>query len=98
MMKVNKSWNFLLYETSKSIPYTLQTHPLVREGAPRRRAKQLSGKRKKKKKKNNLVMGPKGVPDSKTDRLKDRRSHQLNSSPYINQQLFNVGLENYGSS
>jgi hypothetical protein len=30
--------------------YKLQTHPLLREGTPRRRAKQLSGKRKEKEK------------------------------------------------
>jgi hypothetical protein len=34
---------------------------------------------KKKRKKKNLVMGPKGVPDTETDRPTDRRSlHQLN--------------------
>jgi hypothetical protein len=35
-------------------------------------------------KKKNLVMGPKGVPDTKTDRPTDRRSqHQLNSMSRI---------------
>jgi hypothetical protein len=34
----------------------------------------------KERKKKNLAMGPKGVPDTKTDRQTDRRSqHQLNS-------------------
>jgi hypothetical protein len=41
------------YESSVTLTndnwhYKLQTRPLVREGAPRRRAKQFSGKRKKK--------------------------------------------------
>jgi hypothetical protein len=49
--------------TTDSLHEKLQTRPLVREGAPRLRAKQLSGKRKEKK---NLAMGPKGVPDTKT--------------------------------
>jgi hypothetical protein len=57
--------------TTGKFHYKLQTRPLVREGAPRRRAKQLSGKRKEKK---NLVMGPKAVPDIKTDRPTDCRS------------------------
>jgi hypothetical protein len=34
--------------TTDRLHYKLQTRPLVREGAPRRRAKQFSGKRKKK--------------------------------------------------
>jgi hypothetical protein len=34
--------------TSDRLHYKLQTRPLVREGAPRRRAKQLSGKKKEK--------------------------------------------------
>jgi hypothetical protein len=37
----------------------------------------------KERKKKNLAMGPKGVPDTKTDRPTDRRSqhqHQLNST------------------
>jgi hypothetical protein len=69
------------YESSATLAtdrlhYKLQTRPLVREGAPRRRAKQFSGKMKWKKE--NLVMGPKGVPVTKTDRPTDRRSkHQL---------------------
>jgi hypothetical protein len=36
--------------TTDSLYYKLQNLPLVREGAPRRRAKQLSGKRKEKEK------------------------------------------------
>jgi hypothetical protein len=41
------------YESSATLTtdrshYKLQTRPLVREGAPRRRAKQFSGKRKEK--------------------------------------------------
>jgi hypothetical protein len=64
------------YESSATLitdrlHYKLQTRPLVKESTPRLRAKQLSGKRKEKK---NLVMGPKGVPDTKTDRPIDRRS------------------------
>jgi hypothetical protein len=34
--------------TTDRLHYKLQTHLLVREGAPRRRAKQFSGKRKNK--------------------------------------------------
>jgi hypothetical protein len=34
--------------TTDRLHYKLQTRPLVREGAPRRTAKQLSGKRKEK--------------------------------------------------
>jgi hypothetical protein len=36
--------------TTDSLRYKLQTHPLVREGAPRLRTKQLSGKRKEEEK------------------------------------------------
>jgi hypothetical protein len=36
--------------TTDRLQYKLQTRPLVREDAPRRRAKQLSGKRKRKRK------------------------------------------------
>jgi hypothetical protein len=36
--------------TTDRLHYKLQTRPLVRESAPRRRAKQLSGKRKEKEK------------------------------------------------
>jgi hypothetical protein len=57
--------------TTVRLQYKLQTRPLVREGSQRRRAKQLSGKGKGEK---NLVMDPKGVPDTKTDRPTDRRS------------------------
>jgi hypothetical protein len=67
-----------------STHYELQTCPLVREGAPRRRTKQLTGKEKKKK---NFATGPKEVSDMRTDRPTDRRSqHQLNSSE-SNQQI-----------
>jgi hypothetical protein len=45
--------------TTNRLHYKLQTRPLIREGAPRRRAKQLSGKRREK---NNLAMGPNGCP------------------------------------
>jgi hypothetical protein len=56
------------YESSVNLTidrlhYKLQTRPLIREGAPRRRTKQFSAKERKK---YNLVMGPKGVPDTKT--------------------------------
>jgi hypothetical protein len=61
--------------TTDRLRYKLQTRPLVREGAPRRRTKQLSGKRKETK---NLVMGPKGVPDTRKERPTDSRSNQLN--------------------
>jgi hypothetical protein len=66
--------------TTDRLHYKLQTRPLVREGAPIRRGKQLSGKERKKK---NLVMGPKGMPATE-DRPNDRRSqHQLNSRRII---------------
>jgi hypothetical protein len=57
--------------TTDRLHYKLQTRTLVREGAPRRRAKQLSGKRKEKE---NLVIEPKGVPDTKTYWLTDRQA------------------------
>jgi hypothetical protein len=64
--------------TTDRLHYKLQTRPLVREGATKRIAKQLSDKRKEKE---NFVMGPKRVPDTKTDRPTDLRSyHQLNST------------------
>jgi hypothetical protein len=44
--------------TTDRLQYNLQTRPLVREGAPRRRVKQLSGKKRKKK---TLIMGSKDV-------------------------------------
>jgi hypothetical protein len=54
-----------VYESSTTLTTDkLQTRPLVREGAPRRRAKQFSGKRKEKVKSGH---GPqKRVPDTKT--------------------------------
>jgi hypothetical protein len=55
----------------------LQTRTLVREGASRRRRKQVSGKRKETEKSGH---GPEGVPDIKMDRPTDRRSQQLNST------------------
>jgi hypothetical protein len=39
--------------TTDRLQYKLQTRPLVREGAPKRRAKQFSGRRKKKVKSGN---------------------------------------------
>jgi hypothetical protein len=64
--------------TTDRLHYKLHSRPLVREGAPRRRAKQLSGKSKEKEKSGH---GPKGMPDTNKDRPTDRRSqHQLNSS------------------
>jgi hypothetical protein len=62
--------------TTGTLHYKLQIRPLVREGAPRQRAKQLPGKRKEKDK---FGHGPKGVTDTKTDRPTDRRSqHKFN--------------------
>jgi hypothetical protein len=58
--------------TTDRLHYKLQTHPLVREGTPRWRAKQSSSKRKEKK--SYLVMGPKGVPNTKTEWPADHRS------------------------
>jgi hypothetical protein len=49
----------------------LQTHPLVREGCPRQRAKQLSGKRKEKEKSG---LGP-------------QRGHNINSTQLNSTQL-----------
>jgi hypothetical protein len=63
--------------TTYRLHYKLHTRPLVGEGAPSRRAKQLSSEGKEKEKSGH---GPKGVPETKTDRPTDRRSqHQLNS-------------------
>jgi hypothetical protein len=82
------------YESSAALTtdillYILQTRPLVREGALRRRAKLLSGKRKEKRKiwswasKGPWALGLKpdmglmtmGLkPDTKKDRPTDRRS------------------------
>jgi hypothetical protein len=70
-MSIMKSFTTL---TTDRLHYIL-TRPLVREGASRRREKQLFNERKEKK---NLVMGPKGVPCTKMDRPTDRRlQHQL---------------------
>jgi hypothetical protein len=64
--------------TTDRLHYKLQTHPLIGESATRQRANQLSGKRKEKEKSGH---GPKGVPDTKTDRPTDRRSqHQIKST------------------
>jgi hypothetical protein len=49
--------------TTDRLRYKLQARPLVGEGAPRQRARKEEEGRKKK----NLVMGPKGVPDTKTN-------------------------------
>jgi hypothetical protein len=49
--------------TTDRLQYKLQTLPLVREGAEKRRAKRFSGKRKEKVKSGH---GLKGVPDTKT--------------------------------
>jgi hypothetical protein len=59
-------WNLVSQPDGKH--YKLQTRALVREGTPRRRAKQLSGKRKKKEQSGH------GVPDTETDRPTDRPS------------------------
>jgi hypothetical protein len=68
--------------TTDRLHYKLQTRHLVREGAPRRRTNQLSGKRKEKEKSGHGP--PKRVPDTKTDRPTDRRSQlQLN---YLDKQ------------
>jgi hypothetical protein len=70
------------YESSTTLitdrlHYKLQTHPLIREGSPKRRAKQLSGKRKGKEKSG---LGPQKGADTKMDRPTDHWSHQLNST------------------
>jgi hypothetical protein len=54
--------------TADRLHYKLQTRPLVREGAPRRRTKKFSDNRKEKVK---SVHGPKGVPDTKIYWLTD---------------------------
>jgi hypothetical protein len=56
------------------------TDPSSRQrGRPKKKSKAIV--RQKKMKKKNLVMGSKGVSDTKTDRPTDRRSqHQLNST------------------
>jgi hypothetical protein len=51
--------------TTGRLRYKLHTRPLVREGAPSEEQSNCPAKERKEK---NLVMGPKGVPDTKTDR------------------------------
>jgi hypothetical protein len=53
--------------TTDGLNYELQTRPLVREGAPRRRAKQLSGKRKEKEKSGHEPQGGARHQDILTD-------------------------------
>jgi hypothetical protein len=74
------------YESSPTlITDRLQTRPLVREGA----STQKANVRQKKKK--NLVMGRKGVPDSKIDRPTDRRSqYQLSSKRCVGAMVPNT--------
>jgi hypothetical protein len=54
-------YEFSVTLTTDRLHYKLQTCPLVREGAPRRRAKQFSSKRMEKVK---CGHGPKGVPET----------------------------------
>jgi hypothetical protein len=59
--------------TTDRLRYKLKTRPLVREGTLRQRAKEMEKKI--------LVMGLKGVPDTKMYRPTDHRSQdQLNST------------------
>jgi hypothetical protein len=72
----------VMYESSATpttdrLHYTLQTHPLVREGALDENKSNCPAKDRKKK---NLVMGSDGVPDTKMDRPTDRSQYQLNIS------------------
>jgi hypothetical protein len=61
--------------TIDRLRYKLQTHP-KRAPQDEEQSNCLAKERKKK----NVVMGPKGVSNTNTDRLTDRRSqHQLNS-------------------
>jgi hypothetical protein len=63
--------------TTDRLHYKLQTRPLTREGAPRRRAKQFSGKRKEKSKV--WSWAPKGCPTRRrTGRL--TVSHKVTST------------------
>jgi hypothetical protein len=57
-------------QTTDRLHYKLQTRPLVREGAPRRKAKQLSGKRKEKVKSNHGPQRGARHQDILTDRRK----------------------------
>jgi hypothetical protein len=66
---VYTSLNHVCYEFSATLTpdrlnYKLEAHPLVKEGA---QDEEQSNCRAKKSKKTNLVMGPKEVPDTKTD-------------------------------
>jgi hypothetical protein len=49
--------------TTDRLHYKLQTRPLVKEGPQDEEQSKCPAKERKKK---NLVMGPKGVPDTKT--------------------------------
>jgi hypothetical protein len=51
--------------TTDRLHYKLQTRPLVREASPRPKSKAIFRQRKGKKK--DLIMSPKGMPDTKTD-------------------------------
>jgi hypothetical protein len=54
--------------TTDRLHYKLQTRPLVREGAPNRRAKQFSGKRKEKAKSGHRPQVGARLQDTLTDR------------------------------
>jgi hypothetical protein len=61
--------------TTVRLHYKLQTHPLVREDTPRRRAKQLSSKRKEKEKIGHGLIGQLTV------------SHNINSTQLLHIHL-----------
>jgi hypothetical protein len=64
--------------TTDRLHYKLQTRPLVREGVQDEEQSNCTAKGRKKQ---NVVMGPKEVSYTKTDRPTDRRSqHELNST------------------
>jgi hypothetical protein len=68
--------------TTNKLHYRLQTRTLCQRGRPRIKSKAIIQQKERKKK--NLITGPKGIPETKTDRLTDRWAHQLNS---VNQEF-----------
>jgi hypothetical protein len=68
-----KIWLLVVNDLTNECRHSkLQTHFLIREDAVGKRIKVIVSQ-KKKKRKINLVMGPKGEPDTKTNWSTDRR-------------------------
>jgi hypothetical protein len=75
-MRLIYGYEFSATLTTDRLHYKLQTRPIVREGAQDEEQSNCPAIEMRNK---NLVIAPKGVPDTKTARPTDRRSHQLNS-------------------